>query len=195
MVTCKHSRSFSRVLTVAVIASCMFSAQPASAFLGKVFGGAMQGAVLGSLLDGRDGAQTGAAIGAGIGVLSAVAENAERRDAEKAARARYEQQKAQRVMRRQQEEEQRFEASSQALNGGVPSNMASIGTLQPHEDEKLITEVQRSLVKLQFDPGTIDGELNDRTVAAIQAYQARHNLLETGQPSQELLRHMIRNGG
>ena len=88
MVTCKHSRSFSRVLTVAVIASCMFSAQPASAFLGKVFGGAMQGAVLGSLLDGRDGAQTGAAIGAGIGVLSAVAENAERRDAEKAASSR-----------------------------------------------------------------------------------------------------------
>jgi hypothetical protein len=195
MVTCKYSRSISRILTVAVIASWMLSAQLASAFLGEVFGGAMQGAVLGSLLDGRDGAQTGAAIGAGIGVLSAVAENAERRDAEKAARARYEQQKAQRELRRQEAEEQRFEASSRAFSGGVPSNMASIGSLQPHEDEKLITEVQRSLLKLNYDPGTIDGQLNDKTVAAIQAYQARHNLLETGQPSQELLRHMIRNGG
>ena len=44
-------------------------------------------------------------------------ENAERRDAEKAAQARYEQQKAQKEIRRQQEEEQRFEVVE---NGGEP---------------------------------------------------------------------------
>lgn len=195
MVTWKYSRSLSRGLTVAVIASWMLSAQPASAFLGRALGGAMQGAMLGSLLDGRNGAQTGAAIGAGIGVLSAVAENAERRDAEKAARDRYEQQRAQMELRRQQEEQERFEASSLAINGGVPSNMASIGMVQPHEDVELITEIQRSLVKLKFDPGSIDGTLNSKTTAAIQAYQVRNNLLETGQPSRELLQHMVRSGG
>ena len=77
----------------------------------------------------------------------------------------------------------------------MPSNVATIGTLQPHEDDKLITEIQRSLIKLNLDPGTVGGVLNEKTESAIRTYQTKYNLLETGQPSQELLRHMIRNGG
>lgn len=195
MVTSKFSRAFPRFLIVASIAGWMASAPPASAFLGKAFGGAMHGALLGSLLDGRGGAQTGAAIGAGIGVLSSVAEDAQRRDAEKAAQARYEQQKQQMEMRRQQEELDRFEIAEANPGNGVPSNLASIGELQPHEDVELITAIQRSLVKMKYDPGTVDGTLSDKTTAAIQAYQARHKLLETGQPSPELLQHMLRKGG
>lgn len=195
MVTSNKNRFFPRALTFAVAVAWVFSAQPASAFLGQAFGGAMKGAFLGSLLDGREGARTGAAIGAGIGVLSAVVEDSERRDAKKAAQARYEQQKEQMEMRRQEKEQERFQASVNAVSDGVPSNVASIGALQPHEDVDLITEIQRSLVKLDLDPGAIDGVLSEATLSAIQAYQARHGLLETGQPSQELLRHMIRNGG
>jgi hypothetical protein len=182
-------------MTVAIMAVWFISAQPASAFLGQAFGGAMKGAFLGSLLDGREGARTGAAIGVGVGLLSAVAEDAERRDAKKAAQARYEEQKAQMELRRQREEEERFQDSIRTADDGVPSNVASIGSLQPHEDSELISDIQRSLAKLDLDPGETTGEMNDRTESAIRAYQARQNLLETGQPSPELLRHMIRNGG
>lgn len=195
MVISKNTRTFSRFLFVASIAAWIFSAQPASAFLGRAFGGAMKGAFLGSLLDGREGAQTGAAIGAGVGLLSAVAEDAERRDAKKGAQARYEQQKAQMELRRQQEEQERFTIESRSPGDGVPSNVAAIGALQPHEDADLISEIQRNLVKLGFETGSIDGTLNETTMAAIQAYQAKNNLLETGQPSPELLQHMIRKGG
>lgn len=195
MVTSKFSCACPRILMVVSVSAWMLSAQPASAFLGKAFGGAMQGAFLGSLLDGRQGAQTGAAIGAGIGVLSAVADDAQRRDAEKASRVRYEQQTQQLEMRRQQEEQERFDVAGGGPRGGVPSNVASIGELQPHEDPDLITRIQQSLVKINYDPGAIDGALSDRTMDAIQDYQAKYDLLETGQPSQELLRHMIRNGG
>jgi hypothetical protein len=36
--------------------------------------------------------------------------------------------------------------------------------------------------------------MNAQTTAAIKAYQGKKGLLETGQPSQELLKHMIKNG-
>ena len=162
---------------------------------GKALGGAMQGAVMGNLLGGRNGARQGAAIGAGIGVLSGISEDAQRRNAQKAAEERYARQMAEMELRRQQQEQEHFESASRSFKDGVPSNLASIGTLQPHEDTRLITEIQKSLVRLDFDPGAVDGELSNATVRAIQAYQSRHNLLETGQPSQELLKHMIRNGG
>ncbi len=195
MVISRRSRFSTRLWIVGLLAASIFSVQPASAFLGRAFGGAMKGAFLGSLLDGHEGAQTGAAIGAGVGILTSVAEDAKRRDSEKAARARAEQQKAEMELRKAQEEQTRFEAASAYYNEGLPSNVAAIGTLQPFEDVELITQVQRALVKLDYDPGRIDGELNDRTMTAIQTYQAKHSLLETGQPSPELLKHMARNGG
>lgn len=184
------------VLLVVVVAGSISLTHSANAgIFGNAFGGAMQGALLGSLLDGRDGAGAGAAIGAGVGLLTGIGEEAKKREAEKAAQARYEQRKLAIEERQRAEEVDRLEAQKYRVSDGVPSNLASIGELQPHENEKLIAEIQRSLIRLEYDPGDIDGRLGDQTIEAIISYQSKVGLLETGQPSQELLKHMVRNGG
>ncbi len=66
---------------------------------------------------------------------------------------------------------------------------------QASADGTLIVEIQRSLVRLGYDPGPINGERSAATVNSIRAYQVKHNLLETGQVSDALLKHMIRQGG
>lgn len=186
-----------RMVLVAVLVGATIGwVRPIEAgIFGNAFGGAMQGGLLGSLLDGRDGAQTGAAIGAGVGLLTGIAENEKRRDAEKAAQERYEQRKWAMEEQQRAADAARWETEKYQMEDGVPSNLASIGGLQPHEDAKLITEIQRSLVKLGYDPGNADGRLSEQTITGILVYQSRAGLLETGQPSQELLKHMVRNGG
>ena len=61
-------------------------------------------------------------------------------------------------------------------------------------DAILVSETQRSLIRLGYDPGRV-GTMNPQTTEAIKAYQASKGLLETGRPSQELLTHMIKHGG
>jgi hypothetical protein len=181
--------------TTFVIGILILTTQPASAFLGEAFGGAMQGALLGSLLDGREGARTGAAIGAGVGLLTGIGREAEQRKAQEAAQVRYEQRKQAMEQQRRADEATRWEAEMRQPTDGVPSNLATLGGPQPHEDPELITEIQRSLIKLGYDPGEIDGSLSDKTIASIMRYQSARGLLETGQPSRELLKYMLRNGG
>ena len=149
---------------------------------GNAFGGAMRGAILGSLVDGREGARTGAAIGAGVGLIRGVAEESQRKAAAEAARRRYEE--SQRLMQqRQQAEIERLK-----LRQAAPATT-------PAADAKLVTEIQKSLVRLGIDPGDIDGTLSPATVNAIKVYQGRMKLLEDGVPSQVLLKHMLVNGG
>ena len=181
--------------TAFVIGTLILTSQPASAFLGEAFGGAMQGALLGSLLDGREGARTGAAIGAGVGLLTGIGREAEQRKAQEAAQARYEQRKQAMEQARMADEAARWEAEKRRPTDGVPSSLATLGGPQPHEDPELIAEIQRSLVKLGYDPGKIDGSLSDTTIASIMRYQSTRGLLATGQPSRELLKYMLSNGG
>lgn len=52
---------------------------------------------------------------------------------------------------------------------------------------EIIREIETLLSQLQFDPGPVDGIVDDQTHSAIRAYQQASGLPETGQPSQELL--------
>jgi peptidoglycan hydrolase-like protein with peptidoglycan-binding domain len=55
----------------------------------------------------------------------------------------------------------------------------------------LIKAVQRELATRGYDVGPADGKLNDKTRAAISAYEASEGLPVTGQASDDLLRHIL----
>jgi peptidoglycan hydrolase-like protein with peptidoglycan-binding domain len=57
--------------------------------------------------------------------------------------------------------------------------------------ELLIKAVQRELSTRGYDVGAADGKLNDKTRAAISAYQGHEGLPVTGQASDDLLRHIL----
>jgi peptidoglycan hydrolase-like protein with peptidoglycan-binding domain len=57
--------------------------------------------------------------------------------------------------------------------------------------ELLVKAVQRELSVRGYDVGTTDGKLNDKTRAAISAYEASEGLPATGQASDELLHHIL----
>jgi peptidoglycan hydrolase-like protein with peptidoglycan-binding domain len=58
-----------------------------------------------------------------------------------------------------------------------------------------VLEIQKSLMRMGFDPGDINGQMQPATENAIRLYEQKFGLLETGRPSQELLKHMLQNGG
>lgn len=160
--------------------------QPAGAqILGKVFGGAMSGAALGSLVGGREDAQAGAIIGATIGVLHGASEKS-RKQEEAEAHQRQEAERQQTAQVQQQAENERLKAQ-QAAQTAVSAS-AGAGA-------SLVGDVQKSLIRLGYDPGAVDGTLSPSTANAIKQYQAKMGLLEDGTPSQALLAHMLKNGG
>jgi peptidoglycan hydrolase-like protein with peptidoglycan-binding domain len=55
----------------------------------------------------------------------------------------------------------------------------------------VVRAVQRELADRGFDIGAEDGKLNDKTRAAISAYQQDHKLPVTGMATDELLRHIL----
>lgn len=57
--------------------------------------------------------------------------------------------------------------------------------------ELLVKAVQRELSTRGYDVGPADGELNDKTRAAISAYEGREGLPVTGKASDDLLRHIL----
>jgi hypothetical protein len=59
----------------------------------------------------------------------------------------------------------------------------------------IVYEVQSSLSHLGYDPGAVDGVMGQRTAEAISQYQYTNRLPVDGQPSPQLLDHMIRHGG
>ena len=57
--------------------------------------------------------------------------------------------------------------------------------------ELLVKAVQRELSARGFDVGAADGKLNDKTRAAISAYESSEGLPPTGEASDELLHHIL----
>ena len=152
----------------------------------EALGGAAEGAIFGAIVGGGDGAATGAILGGAMGAASGGARQQERRRQQEVQRlraqerARWEQQ---RQMQQQQMQQQRQQAWAQSQPVAASS------------DATLIIETQKSLVRLGYKPVSIDGQLGAQTINAIKAYQSDKGLLSTGQPSQELLQHMVQNGG
>jgi hypothetical protein len=54
-------------------------------------------------------------------------------------------------------------------------------------DDTMILETKQLLLKLDFQPGPMNGTLDPATIAAIEAYQEAAGLPIDGQPSQALL--------
>ena len=188
-----------KLITLMVVAMLSASAAAHAQILRGALGGAFSGAVFGRLVGDKKGAQRGAVIGAIGGTVVGAAQKESRLQQERRAnerlRAQMEEQNRREAeawererLRREQEVHQQQTPMREAAHSYVAAPQAS-------PDGTLIVEIQRSLVRLGYDPGPINGELSAATVNAIRAYQVKHNLLETGQVSDALLKHMIRQGG
>lgn len=147
--------------------------------LGRGFGGALGGAVLGSLVGGRDGAQAGAIIGGAVGLA-------------KGAKEKKQMKAQQEAHARQQAEREKIQREQQQLE---MERLEKLETAEEKFDAGTVLEIQKSLIRMDFDPGDINGKMQPATENAIRLYEQKYNLLETGRPSQELLKHMLRNGG
>ena len=147
--------------------------------LGRGFGGALGGAVLGSLVGGREGAQAGAVIGGAVGLAKGAKEK-KQMEAQREANAR-QQAEREKIAREQQTAE-----TERLKKEEIAQEEFEIGT---------VLEIQKSLMRMDFDPGDINGQMQPATENAIRLYEQQYGLLETGRPSQELLKHMLRNGG
>jgi uncharacterized protein YcfJ len=65
----------------------------------------------------------------------------------------------------------------------------------PSPGSNLVYDTQSALLRLGYNPGPPDGVYGQRTAEAISQYQYTYRLPVNGQPSPQLLDHMIRNGG
>jgi outer membrane lipoprotein SlyB len=163
------------IIASAALAAVLFSLPADAGVFGAGLGGAFRGAMLGSLIDGRDGAATGAVIGGLIGAGERASRN--KRQRRMMSQRRKSQWAAQEQAKRARAEQQRAAAAPQvAVN------------------QTLVVETQKSLIRLGYDPGEL-GKAGDALTNAVKRYQSSVGLLETGQMSQELLTHMLRNGG
>ena len=158
--------------------------------LRKGFGGALGGAALGSLIDGEDGAKKGAIIGGTVGVIRGASEKSRQR-AEQEAIKRQEAERQRLAQEQQQAEIEQLKAQQAAQ----AAQATSAAPAPAGPDVTLVIEIQKSLIRLGFDPGGVDGKPSPKTVEAIKQYQAKKGLLEDGNPSQPLLAHMLKNGG
>ncbi len=161
------------------------------------FAGALSGAMLGSLVGGRSGAAWGAAIGGGVGMI----EGANERDRQNEAQAAFRRQQQERAAweredQRRREHERALLAAKQecCIPASTPAAQVSANPA-PAGDSLIVLETKKSLVRMGYDPGPIDNQLYATTVTAIKAYEVKYSLLETGRPSQELLKHMLQHGG
>lgn len=60
----------------------------------------------------------------------------------------------------------------------------------PIGDPSLIREIQNRLYELGFDPGPMNGKSNDSMRQAIRKFEAKNNMAQTDEPTQELLRRL-----
>jgi Putative peptidoglycan binding domain len=156
------------------------------------FGGALSGAMLGSLVGGRSGAAWGAAIGGGVGMIEGANERSRQKEAEAAFRRQQEERAAwqrEDALRRQREMEM-LAAKKECCLPNATNSVAA-----PASESLIVLETKKSLVRMGYDTGPIDNQLNGQTVQAIKIYESKYNLLVTGRPSQELLKHMLQHGG
>ena len=157
------------VSMLTILASGFIASSASAGVFGASLGGALRGAIVGDLIDGRDGAAAGAVIGGLIGAGEAAAEK-----------------KKQEESRQRQAE---WEASQQAEQERIRQQQAEVAP-----EQTLRIETQKSLIRLGYDPGEI-GEAGPALTDAVMQYQSSKQLLETGELSQPLLAHMLRNGG
>ena len=61
----------------------------------------------------------------------------------------------------------------------------------PGESRLIVRAVQRELAARGYDVGGVDGNLTDKTRAAISAFQSKEGLPVTGLPSNDLLRQIL----
>ena len=143
----------------------------------------MKGADLGALVGDKDSAKKGAMIGGSVGLLRSVSE-ASREEAEREA---YE---------RQEAERQRIAAEQQQVGiNRLKAEQAAQQAAGSDPNSVTVVEVQKSLIRLGFDPGPVNGVAGPETKAAVKQYQAQHGLLEDGNVSDALLTHLLKNGG
>jgi peptidoglycan hydrolase-like protein with peptidoglycan-binding domain len=64
------------------------------------------------------------------------------------------------------------------------------GTPPAQSEAAMVMEIKKLLGQLDFQPGPMDGTLDDQTVAAIQSYQQTAGLPVDGKPSQALLEEL-----
>lgn len=168
------------IFTMALIMlGVVFQSSLQAQVLGRAFGGALGGAALGSLVGGRDGAQTGAIIGGVVGLARGAKEKKQRQAQEEA-------------YARQQAERERIAREQQIAE---TERLKKQESAREEFETGTVLEIQKSLMRMDFDPGDINGQMQPATENAIRLYEQQYGLLETGRPSQELLKHMLRNGG
>jgi uncharacterized protein YcfJ len=168
-----------RLLT-SVVAALLFAVTFQSAqaeILGAGLGGALRGAIIGDLVDGRNGAAAGAVIGGLIGA------------GEAASRGKEQKQQSEAAQKRQAE----WQAAQQTEQHRIRKQQAT-AVPQDAVDQTLLVESQKSLIRLGHEPGDI-GVAGAELTNAVNEYQKSAGLPETGELSQELLSHMLRNGG
>jgi len=80
-----------------------------------------------------------------------------------------------------------------AVSGGMASVSTDLPPLAPDtaESQLIVRAVQRELAARGYDVGAVDGNLSDKTRAAIAAFQSSEGLAVTGQPSDDLLRQIL----
>ena len=164
------------VLVTGVIVT-VIGLQPVCSHAGA-FDGALGGALLGNKVGGRKAARKGAIIGGVIGATSSIANDQRQR-----------QQQAEAQQRRAE-----WEAQQLAEQARIEQRMAAATPPAAVADQTLIVETQKSLIRMGYDPGRL-GQAGPELTAAVLQYQRNKGLLETGELSQALLTHMLRNGG
>lgn len=127
-----------------------------------------QGAVLGGAVGGAAGAAAGAVLG-GIG------------GAHSQARQRADQERWKDYYQQQ---------SSPAQSDTEPTTGYQQPRVPMPSGSGLIKEIQRSLTRLGYTPGQVEGLTDGKTVDAIRTCQEDNGLMTTGKPSQDLLLHL-----
>jgi len=128
-------------------------------------------------------------------------EGANERDRQKEAEAAFRRQRQERASweredQRRREQEMALLAAKQECCAPSAGNALNASGATPFPAGSLIVlETKKSLVRMGYDPGPIDNQLNAQTVETIKAYEIKYSLLVTGRPSQELLKHMLQHGG
>jgi hypothetical protein len=161
------------VILMATTDGLVVNKSHAGPILGGI-GGAIGGGIMGRIIGGRRGARIGRVIG-GVAGFARGARRASRR-------RRYYDRHYYRPYPRPYYRQNNYRAAA------APARQSAVSST-------LILSIQQSLVRLGYDPGPVDGVAGSKVRQAIQSYQGDQKLLVTGEPSQQLAKHMLKNGG
>lgn len=75
-----------------------------------------------------------------------------------------------------------------------PPQDVDLGRLVPDRQQIVVAQIQGQLAKIRYYEGPQDGILGQDTIAAIKSYQILSGLPITGEPSEDLLSHMLSQG-